>query len=308
MAVNFDLYRTFYFVAKYKNITAAAKALYVTQPTVTHAVQLLERELGCTLFIRSQKGVTLTPEAQMLYEHVSTAYEHLMQAENNLNSLKELTSGAVAIGASETTLHNFLIPYLVRYRKAYPKIRLRISNSNTPETLADIQSGKLDLAVLVMPKDYKPMDLTVTNLKDFSDIVIAGQEYGELKGRTVSLKELTAFPLVCMGNGTVTRDYLNRLFAEHRMDLTPDIELATSDLIVPIVKNGLGIGFVPELFAGEYIKSGAVFQIYLKEKLPKREICLICKPDEPLSIAAENFKNMILGERAKGLPQNGKSQ
>ena len=141
MPVHFDLYRTFYYVAKYKNITAAAKALYVTQPTVTHAVKQLERELGCELFKRSQKGVTLTPEAQMLFGHVSAAYEHLIQAESSLDELKELSAGAVAIGASETTLHHFLLPILVGYRKLYPNIRLKISNSNTPDTLAGGSEG-----------------------------------------------------------------------------------------------------------------------------------------------------------------------
>lgn len=295
MAVSFELYRTFYFVAKHKNLTAAAKALYVTQPTVTHAIQLLERELGCTLFLRSQKGVTLTPEAQMLFEHVSIAYEHLIEAEENLNALKELSAGTLSIGASETTLHNYLIPYLVRYRKNFPRIRLRISNSNTPETLQAIQSGKLDLAVLVMAKGCRNLGLNVTHLAGFTDIIIAGSDYKELKGRLVSLKELLSYPLVCMGKGTVTREYLNQLFSDYHLELKPDIELATSDLIVPMVLNGLGIGFVPEQFAKNHLADNSLFQINLKEQLPKREICLITKPESPLSIAAENFKKMLCG-------------
>lgn len=295
MAVNFELYRTFYFVAKHKNITAAAKSLYVTQPTVTHAIQLLERELGCTLFLRSQKGVTLTPEAKILFDHVSAAYEHFMEAEERLNALKELSTGTLSIGASETTLHNYLIPYLVRYRKTFPQIHLRISNSNTPETINAIRSGTLDVAVLVMPKGDQTPELDVTHLSGFTDIIVANNDYKELKGRLVSLKELLSYPLVCMGNGTVTRDYLNQLFADHHLELKPDIELATSDLIVPMVLNRLGIGFVPETFADNYLADNSLFQINLKEKLPKREICLISKPDAPLSIAAENFKKMLCG-------------
>ena len=67
MSVSFDSYKTFYYVAKFRSFTEAAKALYVTQPTVTHAIQTLEKELGCILFQRSRKGVSLTPEAVMLY-------------------------------------------------------------------------------------------------------------------------------------------------------------------------------------------------------------------------------------------------
>ncbi|MFR6330825.1 MAG: LysR family transcriptional regulator [Eisenbergiella sp.] len=93
MGVSFDSYKTFYYVAKFRSFTEAAKALYVTQPTVTHAIQMLEKELDCILFQRSRKGVSLTPEAAMLYEHVKAACEHIFEAENALKAKKELLEG-----------------------------------------------------------------------------------------------------------------------------------------------------------------------------------------------------------------------
>ena len=65
MGVSFDSYKTFYYVAKFRSFTEAAKALYVTQPTVTHAIQMLEKELDCILFQRSRKGVSLTRESRL---------------------------------------------------------------------------------------------------------------------------------------------------------------------------------------------------------------------------------------------------
>ena len=91
MSVNFDFYRTFYYVGKYKNITAAAKALFVTQPTVTHAIQALERELNCSLFIRSQKGVSFTPEGAVFYRQIAAACETIFEAEQNLEAAKNLS-------------------------------------------------------------------------------------------------------------------------------------------------------------------------------------------------------------------------
>jgi len=110
MSVSFDSYKTFYYVARLGSFTEAAKALYVTQPTVTHAIQMLEQELDCVLFQRSRKGVSLTPEAAMLYEHVRAACEHIFEAESALKAKKKLLEGQVRIGASETTLHFFLLP------------------------------------------------------------------------------------------------------------------------------------------------------------------------------------------------------
>ena len=80
MSVSYDYYKIFYYVAKYRNITAAANALFLSQPTVSRTIQNLETELGCQLFIRSKKGVVLTPEGEILYRYVSRAHRSITQA------------------------------------------------------------------------------------------------------------------------------------------------------------------------------------------------------------------------------------
>ena len=88
MSVNLDSYKTFYYVAKYRNITHAAKALFQTQPTVSRCIAGLEAELGCRLFVRSKKGVMLTPEAELLYQHISAACQEIFLAEEQLSKHK----------------------------------------------------------------------------------------------------------------------------------------------------------------------------------------------------------------------------
>ena len=108
--MNFETYRIFYYTARYKNITGAAKALFLTQPTVSHAIAGLEKELGCQLFIRSKKGVQMTPEAELLYRHLSKAFQHVEDGEQSLRDHLSLSEGQIRIGASETTMHYFLLP------------------------------------------------------------------------------------------------------------------------------------------------------------------------------------------------------
>ena len=112
MSLRLDLYKVFYTVARCQSITAAAKALYLTQPTVSRCIQNLEEDLGCVLFVRSKRGVCLTPEAEMLMEHVSQAFSHLREAEVELSARKALKSGLVRLGVSEMTMHNYLLPFL----------------------------------------------------------------------------------------------------------------------------------------------------------------------------------------------------
>lgn len=293
MAVSYDAYKVFYYVAKYKNITNASKALCVTQPTVTHSIKTLERDLGCTLFLRSQKGVTLTPEAEMLYEHVSIACKHIFEAEANINSAKKLAKGQVTIGASETSIHLMLLPYLKKFREDNPDIKLKVTNSTTPATLASLRSGLIDFAILVMSPSQIESDLSITKLLDFQDIFIAGSDFSELLEAEVSLSKLTQYPIVCMESGTITRQFLDEFFLKHDLSLNPDIELATSDLITPMVENNLGIGFVPYEFARASLEKKSVFRVNLKEEIPKRTICAISRTAHPLSIASEAFLKML---------------
>ena len=66
MDISYDYYRTFYYVAKYKSFTGAAEALLNSQPNITRTMKKLEKELGCTLFVRQRHGIALTPEARSM--------------------------------------------------------------------------------------------------------------------------------------------------------------------------------------------------------------------------------------------------
>lgn len=132
MIVSYDAYRVFYTVARFGSFTKAASVLLASQPNLTRTIRNLESALGCTLFVRSNRGVSLTPEGEKLFARVSVACEQIQAGEEELASDRSLQSGVVSIGASETALHGFLLPVLGAFHRAYPGIRLRISNHSTP--------------------------------------------------------------------------------------------------------------------------------------------------------------------------------
>ncbi len=291
MAVPFDYYRIFFQVARYGNITTAARALFLSQPTVSKSIQNLESELGCCLFHRSKNGVTLTPEGELLYTQVAQACAHLAKAEEELESRKALQEGVVRIGASEMTLHHYLLPYLEEFRSRFPAVRLKIANLTTPSAMHSLDEGLIDFAVIMAPEEQS--DLTITPLGSFQDMAIAGQQYGELKNRVVTLAELQQYPLICMESGTSSRRFLEQIFQEEKLTLRPDIELATVDLIVPMTAHNLGIGFVPREFAQPALEAGTVFALQLEKPLPVRQIALIQNPAQPVSLAGQAFLRLL---------------
>ena len=99
--ITYDYYRIFYYVAQYKSFTKAAAALGNNQPNITRCMNNLEAELDCKLFLRSNKGVLLTPEGHKLYEHVAIAFEQLALGEEAIIRNRDLENGLISIGASE---------------------------------------------------------------------------------------------------------------------------------------------------------------------------------------------------------------
>jgi len=128
MSINYEYYKIFYYAAKYKNITKAAAALGSNQPNVTRIMKLLEAELSCKLFVREARGIALTEEGKRLYEHVKGAVIQLEHAQEELSVQMSDNMGTVEIGATETSLHLFLLDALRCFKEAYPKVRMKIHN------------------------------------------------------------------------------------------------------------------------------------------------------------------------------------
>lgn len=120
MEITYDYYRIFYYVATYQSFSKAAKILMSNQPNITRFINNLENQLGCKLFVRSNRGVQLTQEGRKLYQHVSVAYQHLHMAEVELMNEQRMDQGYITISASEIALHLLLLPVLEKFHKNYP--------------------------------------------------------------------------------------------------------------------------------------------------------------------------------------------
>lgn len=293
MYISYDHYRIFYYVAKFRSFTKAANALRNNQPNVTRTIKNLEGELGCKLFVRSNRSVALTPEGERLYEHISIAFQHIESAERELLLNKGLQNGSISIGASEVALHCFLLPVLKQFREMYPGVRICVSNYSTPQAMEALKEGLIDFAVVTTPVDV-PNFAKKTALKEIQEVAVCGPAYSFLAKEQLSVKALSEYPLVGLGVQTKTYSFYMDWFAKHGMILTPDIEAATADMILPMVKNDLGIGFVPEEFLKNESEKTGIYRLNMKEEIPRRSICLVNSSKHILNIAARKLEKMIL--------------
>ena len=290
MYISYDYYRIFYYVAKYGNITQAAKILLNNQPNLTRAIKTLESELGCPLFIRNNRGMKLTPEGERLFEHIRIAFENIEAGEAEIIESRNLEKGTVFVAASEVALHCVLLPVLKQYRTLYPGIRLKISNHSTPQAVDAIKNGIADIAVVTTPTLPSAMTEEVT-VRKFHEVAVCSAAFSELLGEKVGFAELLSYPMISLGTQTKSFELYSDFFAEEGLHYHPETEAATADQILPMVKANLGIGFIPR----EFLQGvEGVFVIETEKSLPEREIRIVKRHEQTLSIAAKELERLIL--------------
>ena len=159
MSVKLELYKVFKEVAEAGNITAAAQALYISQSAVSQSIKQLEAELQTRLFARNSRGVSLTADGKMLYEYVRSAMGLLETGEEKLSQTRELQTGQLVIGASDTVTSQCLLPYLDAFHRQHPAIHIQIISGRSHKVLGLLQSGKVDVAFASTPNDTGSLDV-----------------------------------------------------------------------------------------------------------------------------------------------------
>lgn len=291
MNINYEYYKVFYYVAKYKSFTAAARVLFNNQPNITRMMKKLEEELGCSLFIRQRHGVSLTPEGEKLYSHVSVAFEHILAGEQEIARDRGLETGTVTIASSEIALHCVLLPVLKNYRKLYPGIKIKISNHSTPQALKTLKEGLADFAIVTEPFDL-PANISAKAIRSIKEVAVCSKEYGIEKGRVISNNQISEYPIIGMEEHTGSFRFYSEYFNSIGITYKADVEAATVDQILPMVRSDLGIGFVPSDFLKKEDMDNVVV-LTLEKEVPERKIYILKRKDVSQSVAAYELEKML---------------
>ena len=253
------------------------------------------REPG--FFFRTSKGVQLTREGELLFRYVKVGVEQLLEGGRMLKRMLDMDMGEVRIGASDMTLQFFLLPFLEQFHRQYPKIKVTVTNAPTPETIRSLEEGKIDFGVVTTPFSCKS-GIQKTLVKPIRNVFIAGNSFEQLKGRLLDYSALCGLPCIFLEKNTSTRAFMDGFLLEKGIELKPEFELATSDMIVQFARRNMGIGCVMEEFAGEAMERGEVFKLAFHEKMPLRHICVVTGESGLISMAGRSLL-ALLTEEAK---------
>ncbi len=272
MEQNLSQYKIFYEVAKAGNISKAAKELYISQPAISKAISKLEDSLGLSLFTRSSRGVQLTSEGEILFEHTREAFDALDRGEQELKRIQEFDIGHLRIGVSNTLCKYILLPYLKTFIDQYPHMKVTIESQATAQTLARLEQQKIDLGLVAEPSVRR--DLAFIPVMDIQDTFVTTPNYLEnlylREGQDTSLFETGNIMLLDTSN--MTRHHVDEYMAENNIFPHQILEVTTMDLLIEFAKIGLGIACVIKELVQKELDSGMLVEIPLDIPIHRRTI------------------------------------
>lgn len=271
-------YKIFYAVAKAGNISKAAKELFISQPAISKTISKLEESLGISLFTRNSRGVQLTAEGQVLYSHVSNAFDTLSRGENELKRIKDFNIGQIRIGVSNTLCKYILLPYLKGFVEEYPHIKVVIDSQDTARTITMLEQQKLDIGLIAEPRSRRA--LTFLPVMQIADTFICTKTYLEnLKIREGSqVDPFSAGVIMLLDRNNMTRSHIDTWFTNNNLEPKQILEANTMDLLIEFAKTGLGIGCVIREFVKEELADGSLIEILLPAPVIKRTVGFAYNP------------------------------
>ncbi|WP_343210520.1 LysR family transcriptional regulator [Anaerolentibacter hominis] len=296
MEHNLSLYRAFHAVARTGNISHAAKELFVSQPAVSKAISKLEESFHVALFNRGARGVSLTPAGKILYDYTTTAFSALSKAEEAMNQIQNLELGQIRIGVSTTLCKYMLLPFLSRFIRENPHIKITIHCQSTFHTLKLIEKNELDIGLVGRPEKLGNMDFY--HLETIRDIFVVSQTCLDTlctRGLLSEYETADSEALFRCGNlmmldrENITRIYIDNYLRARQLEVNEVLEISNMDLLIEFAKIGLGIACVIGNFVEEELKTGELIEIPLSEPIPPRELGFVHNKNAVLSDAAKYF-------------------
>ena len=223
-------------------------------------------------FSRSSRGVVLTDEGKLLYEHVSEAFETLTMGEEKLKRSIELGVGHLKIGVSSTLCKYLLLPYLKEFIRQNPHISISISCQSTNDTLKLLEDNKIDIGLIGKPENLKNIHFDF--LEEIEDIFVAAKDYlRNLKARGIQKDHiLQSSTLMLLDKNNMTRQYIDDYLQENQIIIKDSIDISDMDLLIDFACIGVGVACVIKNFVREDLENGTLMEIPLGFPIHKREV------------------------------------
>ena len=286
--INLNLYKNFYEVAKYGNITKAAENNFISQSAISKSIKKLESELNVKLFYREQNGVTLTDKGKELLYFVEKSYNNLVIAERNMIETENLERGKLSIGMPSNIGSFYLFDKVIDFHKKYPNIEITIITGGTSKLLSLLDSHEIDFMIDTSPIKDISTDLIKKKLDEIEYCFIVNKNTKICNQNEIKkLSDLSKYPLILPIPKTENRNNLDTLLKKENINIENVLNIHTSEMILSFTKKDLGIGYVIKNLVDDD------FYILDIKNLPKADIEIVYN-ENYLTTAPKKFIDMYI--------------
>lgn len=280
----------FHTVVLERSFSRAAEKLRRTQPAVSLALQRLEADLGEKLIDRSGKDMVLTDAGRAVLEY-ARRFENLQnELTNSLAELRDNSAGRLSIGANEST-SLYLLQYIERYRRLYPKIKIQVRRSLSSKIPAELLDGNLELGVVSYNPNEDRIDSRVLYTDSLCFVVSPAHSFALRK--RISISELGGETFIAHNVVSPYREAVLKAFQNHKIPLNMNIEMPTVETIRRLVQANLGVAFLPKMCVATEIEQGTLASVKVDELSIERKIHLLSPSRRLLSYAAHAFLDLV---------------
>jgi DNA-binding transcriptional LysR family regulator len=269
------------------SLRAASRRLGISQPALSKLVRELEIELAATLLLRHSQGVRPTPQGQVLFEHARRVAQELASAADQIQQLGGQMRGELNIAAVPVAMM-LLIPEALRtYSRAFPDIRLRVSEELFVEQLQKLRNGQVDLVVGGIPEGLPSGEFVTETLMQTRMVVVAGR--GSRYASARHLAQLSDAPWVYTGTST-NAGYATRLFEDHGLPPPPVGAMVNSTLaLLALIGSGDLLGLMPEQIVSHPLAGQDITRVLLEEPGLSLTVGTIVRSGSVVSPAIRQF-------------------
>jgi len=235
-------------------VTAAAKALNITQPAVTRLIHDLQYTLGLTLFVKRGSRLVPTNEALSLYREVERQFVGLERIENAARNLREGRAGSLRVAALPAFAVGFLPRLVGPYLKQRPDLEIALYSSISSQVVDWVASGFCEVGFAQMPLDFPGIDIEM--LPSVEQVAVVPADHRLAAKAELVPEDFAGEPFVSLEQSTQLRYRVDALFSAHGVTRSTRVETPLSMIACGLVASGVGVSVVDPFTAAEYRGKG----------------------------------------------------
>ena len=255
-------------VAEVGSLTRAGDRLHLTQSALSHQLRDIESRLGAALFLRVGKRLVLTPAGERLLATARDVLDRLDRTEQDIHQMGKARAGMLRLTTECYTCYHWLPPLLVRYRKRFPQVEVRIDVAATGRPLDMLLAGKLDLAIMSSP--VRDRRLVSRPVFDDELVVVAARDHRFAKQTHVRLSDLRDETLYVYPPKEESRVLQEVLVPSGHVPARVE-EVMLTESIAELVKAGLGVSVLARWAVQPLVDAGSIVSRPLTARGLRRE-------------------------------------